>query len=129
MKTFIIIIVAIILWGVGYGCILYYNLLRDEACQPYKVVYVDETPDISLHMDIIDPNKLVRSYYNTLKNFSVNEAVDFHADMIFYRDVAEQVGVCQVYDSARTIIEAFNTGSPLNIIENEANKIKKEFQL
>lgn len=125
MKKFlIIIIIAIILWSLGYGYILF-----NEACQPYKVVYVDETPDISLHMDIVDPDKLVQSYYNTLKNFSVDEAVSFHADMVFYRDVAEQVGVCQVYDSARTIIEAFNTGSPLNIIENEANKIKKEFQL
>lgn len=98
-------------------------ILRFKQTEPtvyYKTVATTKCSDYSLHMDIIAVDKFVESYYAMLKDTDDYEKL--YSECIWYGEIAEQLGVYPIYDSARTIVCALEQGST----SAEVNQLIKE---
>ena len=82
---------------------------QPEPTVSYKTVTTTACSDYSLHMNIIDVDKFVKSYYAMLKD--TNDYEKLYSECVWYREIAEQLGVYPIYDSARTIVYALEQGS------------------
>lgn len=139
-KIFFIVWVAIAVLAVGiFIGALIENVNQVKDIEPniyYESVERIDTDDFSLHMDVIDINRFIDSYKTSLRFFTANEINEngamVYADLCWYRDIAEQLGVYTIYDNARTIIHAFEDGKPATeleaIIIDASNTLQEELK-